>query len=107
MEVEQKVERKKRPVVVRRNPDVKDLEDYLTSLELHVKPTIHINGHMHPTAILTVDFGTPLKPIKISNDQIVEMTGKMKKLTREVLGKDVNISVMPDQANGVFYAKLA
>lgn len=87
--------------------DTSFLQNYLNSLELGVNPVIHVNGHSFPMALVTVDFGSPLKHVKLSPDQAGELTDRLKRLAREVLGREANVRVSHDGPNGVYWASVA
>jgi hypothetical protein len=89
----------------RAGPDVKTFQDWLRSLDLHVNPSIHIN-YGYQSAVVAVDFGSPLQPVKLSNDQTIELHSRIRKLTKEVIGKDINVRIMHDQSNGVYWSSL-
>ncbi len=92
----------------RRQADVASLREYLTSLQLGVSPTVHVNGHNFQMALVTVDFGQPLKSAKLNSEQNAEFTDRLKRLAREVLGREtVNIRVSYDSAHGVYWASVS
>lgn len=89
----------------RRPVETKYLVDWLASLELEAKPSLHVNGHGYGGALLCVDFGTPLKPTKLTPEQSAELNERMKKLARDVLGREsANVRVSFDSQNGVYWA---
>lgn len=90
----------------RRTADVSSLKEWLASLDLPVKPAIHINGHAFTSAVLTVDFGSPLKPVKLSFEQNQELMERMRKLTRDVLGREGNVRISHDAPNGIYWASV-
>ena len=51
-----------------KKPDFDDMRVWLGSLEM-ANPVLHVNGAAHPTAVLTVDFGTPLVEQRLSPEQ--------------------------------------
>jgi len=83
-----------------------EFKKFLASLETGVEPNLHINGHHFTTAVVVVDFGTPLRPIKLSSDQTQELFARLRKLTKEVIGKDVHIRVSNEYQHGVFWSSL-
>lgn len=91
--------------VTRRVVDTTALADYLAGLDLGVTPTIHVNGHAFQMALVTVDFGQPLKPIKLSAEQHSEFTDRLRKLGRDILnrGENANIRVSHDLTGGLVY----
>jgi hypothetical protein len=98
------------PVRASRRPvaDVKPLREYLSSLELGVTPTIHINGHAFTSALVSVDFGQPLKPAKLNQDQGAVFSEMLRKLAREIVNREnANIRISYDSSNGVYWASIA
>lgn len=92
----------------RRTADVASLREYLASLQLGVTPTVHVNGHAFQMALVTVDFGQPLKSAKLNQEQNAEFTDRLKRLAREVLGRETaNIRVSYDGSHGVFWASVS
>jgi hypothetical protein len=84
-----------------------EVRKFLTTLEVEVAPHLHINGPHFNTAVLVVDFGTPLKPIKLTGEQTQDLTARMRKLTRELLGsRDVTIRVNNDYHNGIYWTSI-
>jgi hypothetical protein len=95
--------RSRRPVA-----DTAAMREYLDSLDLSVVPTIHINGHAFANALVTVDFGQPLKPAKLSQEQGAVFSDLLRKLARDVLNREgANIRVSYDSYNGVYWASIA
>lgn len=90
-----------------RAPNLSYVTDYLDSLELGVKPTVHVNGRSYSMALVTVDFGSPLKQVKLTSEQSGELNERLKKLAREVLGREANVRINHDGPNGVYWASLA
>jgi len=91
----------------RRIADPTTLITYLNSLDLGVTPTVKVNGHNYSMALVTVDFGTPLKPVKFSAEESQEFTDRLRKLAKDVIGRDnVNIRISNDSQNGVFWASV-
>lgn len=80
-----------------------ELESYLSTLDLPNKPTIHVNGKEHPSALVVVDFGAPLDPVRLNLEQSKELADRMRKFARDLLSKDLSIRVSSDNYNGVVY----
>jgi len=80
-----------------------DLQAYIRSLNLPHDAKIHVNGKDHPSAVVVVDFGYPTPPVRLNSDQSQDLAGKMRKFTRELINKDVNIRVSSDNYLGVVY----
>lgn len=80
-----------------------ELENFLSSLKLSTKPSIHVNGKDHPSALVVVDFGYPTPPVRLSSEQSQELASKMRKFSRDLITKDVNIRVSSDNYLGVVF----
>jgi hypothetical protein len=80
-----------------------DLEDFLDSLNLPNKATIHVNGREHPTAVVVVDFGAPLQQVRLTSAQNIDLGGRIRRYTKDVLNKDIYIRIASDNYAGVVY----
>ena len=80
-----------------------ELEDFLDSLDLPNKPTIHVNGREHPTAVVVVDFGAPLQQVRLTSAQNIDLGSRLRRYTKDILNKDFNIRVASDNYAGVVY----
>lgn len=80
-----------------------ELEDFLASLDLEHAPKIHVNGKEHPTAIVVVDFGAPLRSVRLTLEQNQELMARVRRYTKDVVNKDVHIRVASDNYNGLLY----
>ncbi len=84
--------------------DIKALEDWLASLNLHVKPTVHVNPNFSG-AVIVVDFGSPVVPVQLSSEQNSELNSRMKGISKTLISNNnVNVKVSFDAPNGVHYA---
>lgn len=92
--------------VVKKAVDAEPLRKWLATLNVNVKPTVHVNGPSQEAAILTVDFGAPISPVRLSGEQSLELTSQMKKLAAEFYSGDVNIRVSNDSQHGIYWASL-
>jgi hypothetical protein len=80
-----------------------DLEYFLSSLDLPNKPSIHVNGKEHPTALVVVDFGAPLEAVRLNSELSQELAGRLRRFARDLLTKESTIRVSTDNYNGVVY----
>jgi hypothetical protein len=97
--------RKSSAVRDRKRPfDVSALQDWIDSQEFHVNANIHVNGRSFSGAYVTVDFGSPLTPFSMNDDQNAEFSDHLRKLAREVAGKQITIRIGYDQSNGIYWA---
>ena len=86
--------------------DLTEFTTWLSSLESGVTPTVHVNGPIYTSCVLTVDFGTPLDGIKITTEQSNEMANRLRNVTKAILNRDVKVSIMNDPANGIWWTCL-
>jgi hypothetical protein len=88
--------------------ELDECQYWLESLGLLSTPKIHINGTAHPTAVVVVDFGTPLaEAVKLSSDQAAELINHIRNQTRALYReREVNIRVQNDNASGVWWSSV-
>jgi hypothetical protein len=91
----------------RKGPDLSDLTSFLSSVETEHKPTLHVNGATHLNCVLAVDFGQPLTPPKLSDDEAEKLKEKMRVATKTIINRDVGIRVLNDPSAGVWWTSLA
>ncbi len=87
--------------------ELKELEGWLASLQIGIKPSVKVNGSHYPTALLVVDLGQPLKQIRLNSEQSGELGQRLRRTARELLGRDVAIRVSADNSHGIHWASLA
>lgn len=80
-----------------------ELEAYFKTLNLKAMPGIHVNGKEHPTALVVVDFGTPIESVRLTSEQGQELASKLRKFARELVNKDANVRVSSDNYSGLVY----
>lgn len=91
----------------RRGINTTEIIDFLSTIDTHVTPTLHVNGPHHPTAVMSVDFGAPLQPVRLTSEVVQELQTLMRGLTRELYAGDVNVRFSADNSNGVFWTSVA
>lgn len=84
----------------------KPLVDLVNSFGLHVNPVVHYNGPSPEAAIMVVDFGSPLVPVRLTNEQSAEMAAVMRRLTKELYQNEVNVRIGTDHQSGVHWTAL-
>lgn len=95
-------EKKKRT----KKPEFDDFRLWLTNIGMQ-NPVLHVNGIAHGTAVLTVDFGTPLVEQKLDSDQNAELVNRMRMATKSLYhDKDVNVRVQNDTFYGVWWTSV-
>lgn len=90
--------------VGRRTVDTTEFRSWLDSQGFAVNPTIKVNGPNHPSAVITVDFGSPVVPVRLSNEATENVAYWLKDLTQLFYTNPVNVRVTHDPQNGVFWA---
>jgi len=89
----------------KRRNGVSELKTFVDGLELPVKPSVHVNGHQHPTAIVVVDFGMPKDgPVILDNEVSSDLLLLMTNIAREMCRGDTNIRGSVDRNTGVYWA---
>lgn len=87
--------------------ELEEFKLWVSGLESVITPNVHLNGRDHSTAILTVDFGSPLdESNKLSPEQNADLITKMKTLTKSLYKSEVNVRVQNDQSNGVWWTSI-
>lgn len=66
-------------------------------------PRMHINGSDFPTALVSVDFGQPLKGVHLSADRGNELSTLLKAAGKELYRKKSSLRVNFDNQRGVFW----
>jgi len=87
--------------------ELTDLKDWLATVEIGVKISVKVNGPHHPTALLAVDLGQPLKQIRLNAEQTTELHQRLRRTAREILGKDGPIRVSADNSHGIHWASVS
>ncbi len=81
------------------------LTDWLSGLKLHVKPTLKINGPIYTSAILAVDFGSPIEPVRLTSEQAHDLAYLIKAATTEITGRR-SVRVNHDTNNGIYWTSI-
>ena len=90
----------------RKKLDYDEFRQWLSSLNL-INPTLHVNGIQYASAVLTVDFGTPLVEQKLTPEQNVELMTRMRNTTKSLSpDKEVNVRIQTDPMNGVWWTSI-
>lgn len=94
--------------------DLSDFTAWLESLDIPNKPTLHVNGPNFYHAILAVDFGSPLKQTRLSQDVSNELYHRIADATRRVANLQTppadgrqNVRVSSDLSRGVYWSAIA
>lgn len=91
-----------------RRIDTFELRNWLSELNLGIVPTVHVNGPQHSSAVITVDFGSPIPSIRLSSEQSQELNSRLRRLTKELYSRDdVNVRVSSDNQNGVYWSSVS
>jgi hypothetical protein len=98
----------KRPARAKSTVELNDLKNWLATQNIGLtREAVHVNGHQHPSAIVSVDLGQMLKQARLTQDQSYELAQRLRRVAKEVLGKDVNIRVGVDNSHGIHWASVA
>jgi hypothetical protein len=85
--------------------EVEALKEFLAQQE--DAPRLHINGNDYPTALVTVDFGQPLRGVSISTERGNELSSLMKAAAKKLTRRRGAIRVNYDNHHGVFWASIS
>ena len=84
---------------------VEEFKGWLAEIE-GTSASLHINPGYH-AAMLVADFGTPLVQFRLTSDQQSELTTRMRKVVRELVGRpDAQVRCSADNSAGIWYAGL-
>lgn len=88
----------------KQNTQLTALKDWLRSITTDkVRPSVHVNNNYN-LAVVVVDFGSPLEPVKLEPEQFTEMTRLIKSATKEVVGRESSVRLSVD--NGVYWTSV-
>lgn len=88
--------------------ELAELTTFLSTIECEVKPTVHVNGSAYASALVSIDFGSPINQFRLTSDDNTEVTERLRRLSRAIVGRETaNIRISHDGQNGIFYASLA
>lgn len=91
-----------------RRIDTFELRNWLSELNLGIVPNVHVNGPQHSSAVITVDFGSPIPSIRLTSEQAQELNARLRRLTKELYTRDdVNVRVSSDNQNGVYWSSVS
>lgn len=91
-----------------RRIDTFELRNWLSELNLGIVPAVHVNGTQHSSAVITVDFGSPIPSIRLTSEQAQELNSRLRRLTKELYTRDdVNVRVSSDNQNGVHWSSVS
>jgi hypothetical protein len=65
---------------------------------------VHVNGAAHPTAIVTIDFGVPLNPVRLSQEEEGVLADHLRAATLAVLDREQRIGFYRDTTNGIWWS---
>ena len=89
---------------MRKNESIDNFKNWLGSFPVG-KPSAKVNGSAFAAAVVAVDFGTPLEPIRLTAGQNHDLHAKMKELTTALTGRR-NVRVQFDHNNGVYWTSI-
>jgi hypothetical protein len=86
--------------------DFNEFRQWLSSLNL-INPTLHVNGIQFTSAVLTVDFGTPLVEQKLTPEQNAELVTRMRSSVKSLHhDKEKDVRIQTDTVNGIWWASI-
>lgn len=86
--------------------EVDGLKSWCETLNVGVVPSIHVNGYGYSFALLTVDFGQPLEPVRLNAEQTNELQDRMRGVARAIVNRDSNFRVNFDNERGVYWVSM-
>lgn len=89
---------------MRKNESIENFQNWLTEFPVG-RPSLKVNGSSFTTAVIAVDFGSPLEPIKLTSEQNSELHSRMKELTTALTGRRT-VRVNFDHNNGVYFTNI-
>jgi hypothetical protein len=91
-----------------RQSEIDEFRVWLAGLGFQSEPKIHINGVNHSTAVVTVDFGTPLvEPLKLNAEQTADLISHMRIATKSLYrDREVNVRVQNDSSTGIWWTSI-
>lgn len=91
---------------ISRNDRQSRIDDFTRWLEgVGGSPKLHVNGPSFSTAVVSVDFGSPLEPVRLSQDVSSEMHSRLRELTTDLTGRR-SVRIQFDHLNGVYWASI-
>jgi hypothetical protein len=57
--------------------------------------------------VLAIDFGQPLKPLRLTTEQSSELVQRIREAVRLLVGRDIPVRVHTDSQTGVWHASLS
>jgi hypothetical protein len=89
------------------NNELTDLRTWLEKLNLGINPAVHVNGPAFVSCVVTVDFGTPRKGIRLTSEESTELVTRLRAATKAVTARDVKIGVMTDHSAGIWWTTIS
>lgn len=72
-------------------------------------PKLHINGPNFATAVLAVDFGSPIPDdSKLASEQVGDLVNRMRMLTKTLIkDHEVMVRIQSDSATGIWWSAVS
>jgi copper(I)-binding protein len=72
-------------------------------------PKLHINGPNFGTAVLAVDFGSPIADdAKLASEQVGDLVNRMRSLTKTLIkDREVTVRIQSDSSTGVWWSAIS
>ncbi len=90
------------------NDNIETFKEWLATFPVG-NPSVKVNGSAFSSAVVTIDFGTPLEPLNLTSeknaDARAELQSRMKELTTALTGRR-SVRVNSDHSNGVYWTSI-
>jgi hypothetical protein len=88
--------------------ELDECRSWLEGLGFQSAPKMHVNGIAHPSAVVVVDFGTPLnEPTKLTAEQSAELIGHIRSNTKALYReREVTVRVQSDTSTGIWWSSV-
>lgn len=88
--------------------EIDEFRVWLENLGFHSAPKVHVNGAIYTTAVIVVDFGTPLaEPVKLTPEQSAELIGHIRSNTKSLFRDgDIVVRVQNDSNTGIWWSNV-
>ena len=70
-------------------------------------PKLHINGNDHPTAMIVVDFGQPLRGAVMNAERSAEVSGLLRAAAKSLTRRRGQIRAQYDNHHGIYWASIS
>jgi hypothetical protein len=111
--IEKKIEKSEKKADKRRQrrvrlSEIDEFRVWLEELGYPSAPKVHVNGVAFSTAVIVVDFGTPLvETVKLTAEQSAELISYIRNNTKSLFReREVTVRVQNDSTTGVWWSNV-